>query len=74
MATIEVKSEIAGVVWKVLVAQDAQVSEDETLVILESMKMEIPVTAPEDGVVKEIWIQEGSLVAEREVLLLLQTG
>ena len=72
MATVEVKSDIAGVVWKSLVTEDTEVSEDDIPVILESMKMDIPVTASADGVVKEIWIQDGSLVAEGEPLLLLQ--
>ena len=73
MATVEVKSDITGVVWKILVMEGAEVSEDDVVAILESMKMEIPVTSPVDGVVKEIWAQEGSLIAEGEALLLLQT-
>ncbi len=73
MATVEVKSDITGIVWKILVKEGAEVSEDDVLILLESMKMEIPVNAPEDGVVKEIWAQEGSLVAEGESLVLLQT-
>ena len=50
-------------------AEDAEVPEDDILAILESMKMEIPVTAPADGRVKEIWIQDGGIVAEGELLL-----
>lgn len=73
MATVEVKSDITGIVWKILVKEGAEVSEDDVLILLESMKMEIPVNAPEDGTVKEIWTQEGSLVAEGESLVLMQT-
>lgn len=73
MATVEVKSDITGMVWKILVTEGTKVSEDDTLMILESMKMEIPVVAPEDGVVKEIRVREGDQTAEGEVVALLQT-
>ena len=72
MATINVLSDITGIVWKVLVKLGDQVSEDDSLLILESMKMEIPVTAPEDGVVKEVCVIEGALVAEGDVTLILE--
>lgn len=72
MATINVLSVITGNVWKVLVKPGDQVSEDDSLLILESMKMEIPVTAPEDGVVKEVCVIEGALVAEGDVTLILE--
>ncbi|MEO8136911.1 MAG: acetyl-CoA carboxylase biotin carboxyl carrier protein subunit, partial [Betaproteobacteria bacterium] len=51
MAAKEVKSEITGTVWKILSKPGDAVAEDDILLILESMKMEIPVTAPEDGIV-----------------------
>ena len=72
MATINVLSDITGIVWKVLVKPGDLVSEDDSLLILESMKMEIPVTAPEDGVVKEVCVIEGALVAEGDVTLILE--
>ena len=72
MATINVLSDITGIVWKVLAKPGDQVSENDSLLILESMKMEIPVTAPEAGVVKEVCFTEGALVAEGEVTLLLE--
>ena len=72
MATINVLSDITGIVWKVLVKLGDQVSEDDSLLILESMKMEIHVTAPEDGVVKEVCVTEGALVAEGDVTLILE--
>jgi biotin carboxyl carrier protein len=59
-------------VLKVLVKPGDQVSEDDSLLILESMKMEIPVTSPEDGVVKEVCVIEGALVAEGDVTLILE--
>lgn len=73
MATKEVKSEITGTVWKILTKPGDAVSEDDILMILESMKMEIPITAPEDGVVKEICVLEGDPIAEGEVAVLLDT-
>lgn len=73
MATVEVKSDITGMVWKILVTEGTKVSEDDTLMILESMKMEIPVVAPVDGVVKEIRVREGDQTAEGEIVVLLRT-
>ena len=70
MATIvELKAEITGNVWKVLKAPGDRVEEDEPILILESMKMEIPVTSPERGVVKEILIKEGDTVRDGAVLV-----
>ena len=73
MATNDVKIEITGTVWKILIKPGDAVSEDDILMILESMKMEIPITAPEDGVVKEIRVLEGDPIAEGQVAVLLDT-
>jgi len=72
MAMVEVKSDITGMVWKILVKEGTKVAEDDVLMILESMKMEIPVVAPQDAVVKEIRVREGDHAAEGEVVALLQ--
>lgn len=72
MALIDVKAEIAGNVWKVEAGIGDQVSEDDPIVILESMKMEIPVVAPEDGKVVEILVAEGTSVAEDDVIARLE--
>ena len=72
MSTKEVKSEITGTVWKIIAKPGDRVAEDDVLMILESMKMEIPMTAPEDGVVKEIRVAEGDAIAEGEVAALLE--
>ena len=72
MARIEVLSEITGTVWKVLVKEGDRVNEDDTLLIVESMKMEIPLTAPEDAVIKEVRLGEGSAVVEGEVAIVLE--
>lgn len=55
-------SEMAGTVWKVLVKQGDRVEEGQTLVIIESMKMEIPVEAEEAGVVAKVFVNEEDFV------------
>jgi acetyl-CoA carboxylase biotin carboxyl carrier protein len=72
MAEIRVKSEISGSVWKVEVAIGDRVEEDTPLLILEAMKMEIPLLAPEAGVVKEIRVKEGDPIAEGEIAVILE--
>jgi len=68
MAMVDVKTEITGNVWKIVTKPGDKVPEDEPLMILESMKMEIPVGAPEDGVVAEILVNEGDTVTEGTVV------
>jgi len=65
----KVRSEITGSVWKVEVAVGQTVAEGDTLVIVESMKMEIPIIAPASGVVAEIFIAEGEPVADDQVVI-----
>ena len=67
----EVAAQITGTVWKVEVKLGQQVSAGETLVILESMKMEMPLEAPEAGRVVEIRCREAQAVSEGEVLIVL---
>jgi biotin carboxyl carrier protein len=68
---IEIEAEIAGNVWKVEKKVGDTVEEEEVLLILESMKMEIPVEAPCRGTVKEVRVQEGQTVDEGTVLVVL---
>ena len=68
MATLDIKTEITGNVWKIVKAVGDGVEEDEAIMILESMKMEIPVTAPEEGTVAQILTQEGATVTEGTVV------
>jgi len=63
-----VKAELAGNMWKVVVTEGQQVGADETLMILESMKMEIPVTSPKAGRVAKIHVKEGETVQEGQLL------
>lgn len=67
----DVAAHITGTVWKIEVKVGQQVSAGETLVILESMKMEMPVEAPEGGTVKEIRCKESQPVNEGDVLVVL---
>ena len=67
----EVLAEMVANVWKVVVAQGDEVAEGDTLVILESMKMEIPVEAPRAGRIAEIRGSEGDSVEEGDVLAVL---
>jgi biotin carboxyl carrier protein len=71
MADIRVRSEIAGSVWKIEVEIGDRVAEEDPLVILESMKMEIPLLAPQAGVVREILVKEGDPIAEGDVAVIL---
>jgi acetyl-CoA carboxylase biotin carboxyl carrier protein len=72
MGKTRVRSEIAGSVWKIEVAIGDSVSEDDPLIVLESMKMEIPLLAPRAGVVREILVAEGEPVAEGDVAVILE--
>ena len=58
-------------VWKVVVAAGTSVAEGDTLVILESMKMEIPVLAEQAGTVSEVAVTQGDVVQEGDVLVVL---
>ena len=70
MAT-NVEAEMVANVWKVLVAPGAAVASGDTVVILESMKMEIPVEAPVDGTVSSVNVQEGGVVQEGDVIAVI---
>ena len=65
----EVKANMAGNVWKVLVKEGDQVSVGQDVAILESMKMEIPITAENDGTVKKIHVQEGDFVNDSDAIV-----
>jgi acetyl-CoA carboxylase biotin carboxyl carrier protein len=66
-----VEAHITGTVWKVEVTVGDQVEEGDTVVILESMKMEMPVEAEDPGTVTEIRCEEGQSVQEGDVLVVL---
>jgi acetyl-CoA carboxylase biotin carboxyl carrier protein len=64
----EVRAEMVANVWKVLVSEGDHVDEGDTLVILESMKMEIPILAEEAGTVTKLHVAEGDVVQEDELI------
>ena len=64
----EIRAEMVANVWKVVVAAGDSVEDGDTLVILESMKMEIPVLAESSGVVAEIAVNEGDVVQEGDLI------
>lgn len=72
MALREIKSEITGSLWKLLKSAGDRVEEDEPIMVLESMKMEIPVLADAAGVVKEVRVSEGAAVAEGQVVAVVE--
>jgi acetyl-CoA carboxylase biotin carboxyl carrier protein len=73
MARIEVRAEVTGKVWKLLAQPGARVSADEPLMIVESMKMEIPVAWEEDSTVVELRVGEGDAVEDGQVVAIVQT-
>ncbi|HEY4281293.1 MAG TPA: biotin/lipoyl-binding carrier protein [Conexibacter sp.] len=68
----DVEAHITGTVWRVEVEVGDTVDEGDTVVILESMKMEMPVEAEDPGVVKEIRCAEGQAVSEGDTLVVLE--
>jgi acetyl-CoA carboxylase biotin carboxyl carrier protein len=68
----DIEAHITGTVWKIEVKEGDEVSDGDTVVILESMKMEMPVEAEDDGKVAEIRCEEGQSVSEGDVLVVLE--
>ena len=68
----EIRAELVANVWKVVKATGEAVEEGDTLVILESMKMEIPVLAESDGVVREMAVNEGDVVQEGDLIAVVE--
>jgi acetyl-CoA carboxylase biotin carboxyl carrier protein len=73
MARLAAKSEVSGSVWKVEVALGQKVAEGDTLMLIESMKMEIPVIAESAGTVAAILVAEGDAIAEGQSVATLET-
>jgi acetyl-CoA carboxylase biotin carboxyl carrier protein len=67
-----IEAHITGTVWKIEVAVGDAIEEGDTVVILESMKMEMPVEAEDEGTVREILVQEGQSVSEGDPLVVLE--
>jgi acetyl-CoA carboxylase biotin carboxyl carrier protein len=71
---MDVKSEIYAVVWKIEVSEGDDVAADDVLMILESMKMEVPVVAPAAGRVRSLAVAEGASVDEDDLLVVLDAS
>ena len=74
MARLNIESEVTGNVWKVQTVAGASVAEGDVLLVLESMKMEIPVEAPATGTVAELLVREEDAVTEDQLLAVLETA
>lgn len=68
----EVKASMAGNVWKIVVSAGDEVEAGEDVAILESMKMEIPISAEQSGTVKEIKAKEGDFINEGDVIAVIE--
>ena len=72
MASIEVKSVVTGSVWKIVASVGQKLAPGDEIMILESMKMEIPVIAEDGGVLKELKVAEGTTVNEGQVVAVIE--
>ena len=73
MPEVKVLSEVSGMAWKIVVTEGQAVDEGDELMIAESMKVEIPLTAATAGTVKQVCVDEGALISEDELVFVLET-
>jgi acetyl-CoA carboxylase biotin carboxyl carrier protein len=73
MSRVEIESEVTGNVWKIEVEVGDQVDVEDVLLILESMKMEIPVEATSAGIVTEILVRKEDAVEEDQIVAIIET-
>jgi biotin carboxyl carrier protein len=69
---VDIVAEVAGKVWKIEAQAGAQLAADQVILILESMKMEIPVVAPRAGRLVELRVKEGEMLSEGQVVAVLE--
>jgi biotin carboxyl carrier protein len=69
---MEVRAEVIGSLWRIVAEVGQRVEEDETIMVLESMKMEIPVTSPISGTVTAILVQPGEVVQEGQTVAIVE--
>ena len=72
MAAIDVKSVVTGSVWKIVASVGQKLAAGDEIMVLESMKMEIPVLAEDGGTLKEIRVAEGASVSEGQVVAVVE--
>jgi len=68
----EIRAEMVANVWKVLVSEGDPVDDGDTLVILESMKMEIPVLTEDGGVISQLKVAEGDVIQEGDLIAVIE--
>ena len=73
MAEIHLETPVTGVVWKIVATPGSVVAAGDTILIMESMKMEIPIESPEDATVTDLNVAEGDHVSEDDVVATIQT-
>jgi len=73
MAAYEVKAEVTGSIWKIMTEVGQALQPGDTILIVESMKMEIPVIAEDGGTIREFLVVEGQSVAEGQVVARIET-
>ena len=69
---MEVRAEVIGSLWRIVAEVGQQVEEDETILVMESMKMEIPVTSPISGTVTAILASRGEVVQEGQTVAIVE--
>ena len=72
MKPVKVCTEVAGTVWKVVAAKGANLAAGDTILVMESMKMEIPVEAPRAGTLIELRVAEGDVLREDDVVAVIE--
>ena len=72
MALVKVESEVTGKIWKIESSVGDVVAEGEVLMIVESMKMEIPIESPASGTLKELLVRKDDKVDEDQVVALIE--
>ena len=71
MSHAKIRTEVAGTVWKIVATKGATLAAGETILIMESMKMEIPIEAPHAGTLTELLVAEGDVLKEDDVVAVL---
>ena len=71
MTSLKIETEVAGTVWKIVAAEGATLAAGDTILIMESMKMEIPIEAPRAGQLIELRVAEADVLNEGDVVALL---
>jgi acetyl-CoA carboxylase biotin carboxyl carrier protein len=71
MANVEAKSEVSGSVWQILAKVGQRIEPGDTIMIIESMKMEIPVIAEQGGIIEKFLVDEKAAIAEGQTVAIL---